>query len=1189
MWEKSSFVVGSSVLICLMLAVANGLAQSTHTWNGNGALDNWSDGANWTGGAPNGNDIINFDGTGVTVNRDLTVNGYRIFFNAGAGAFTLVGNSMSFFDFGGNDPEIRNNSGSAQTINFNITGDNSGTGDPFQLGAASGDLTFGGTFNNNGSPMRVYSSAGNSITFNNVISGSGKLWLDGYSIVKLNAVNNYTGNTEIDTGEIWIGDNGDISSSSAIFVGNGGETADTAKFFLADLDGGLTFDNNMTVNAGNGLVGNRTVGGLNTSGENTFSGTISRNSDGNNIGLTLYSAGGTVTFGGNITGDDSVLIDANGAGVIKYTSAKTYSGNTFVLDGELRLDGNYLPTAVSVGETSGSDDAALTLGVSGITEDAAITVRSGNSGVMTLGGRHTTGISTFSGGVTLQKATTLTQYDAGGTINFSGQFSGNQALSVSGPGTVRLSGSGANDFSSVSIQSGTLELNKSTTVAAIDANVTIGNGGVLKNLVTHQISDTASVTIQSGGTWDLNSNSETVDNFSLAAGGSLSMGTAQLIVNDGSGTHAGQLSGSIGSSFVKKGSGTMTFTGDNSAMNGNWFVVGGVAEYNHNNAAGAGTINLGETSGSDNARIAIGANGVAVANNIVVRSGSSGTKTIDQSVGSGSVSFGGSITLNDDVRVTVGSSETLTLGGAVSGSGKIIKDQNGTLVLAGNSTYTGNTEIDAGTLNVSGDLTGSFVYLGSGANAFDATLQLSGSGSTLGGMQVNVSSGSGGRTINVTAGTHTMSGSAMTVNRVTTINASGGSLDIAHNVNLNGITEAAGNELTVDASGGSVILSGATAITMTGAQDLGVTGSGNTTISGAISVSSGSSQVNKSGSGTLTLSGNNSGSSFMLNIAGGTVALNHANALGNTAFVNSDKINFTSSGTLLANANAGSSTLDIQVGSGQTAVLSVSGANTFSVDTLRNISGSGTFTKTGSGTLQIVGNTTYTGTFNQNAGITDVQNNLNASAGINVSGGTLNVDGTVNDVNVTSGTVSGSGSINGNYVQNSGVLSPGNSPGTLFVGGDAAWNGGSYLWEINDLAGSAGVDPGWDLVDITGALTIGVGYTVSVDDLNALAGWDSESNYSWLIASADGGISGFNNLGLTVGSFNQNPYGGTFALNQVGNEIYLDYTGAPLGGGGDPSAVPEPNALSLTMLTGLLALSFRHHMLRARRAAAISA
>jgi hypothetical protein len=55
-------------------------------------------------------------------------------------------------------------------------------------------------------------------------------------------------------------------------------------------------------------------------------------------------------------------------------------------------------------------------------------------------------------------------------------------------------------------------------------------------------------------------------------------------------------------------------------------------------------------------------------------------------------------------------------------------------------------------------------------------------------------------------------------------------------------------------------------------------------------------------------------------------------------------------------------------------------------------------------------------------------------------------------------------------------MAPGNSPGTLTVDGDVDWSGavagGTYLWEVTDATGTAGSDPGWDLISITGTLDL---------------------------------------------------------------------------------------------------------------------
>jgi autotransporter-associated beta strand protein len=1014
---------------------------STWTWTGNDSEDRWSWWNNWN---PNNTDpgsygIKAFNASGTfNVNNDneLTAD-HRWSFGVGAGTYTIFGTAVQMSDFGGSDPEIKNDSSNLQTINLNLTGDGS-AGDPFQIGANGAGLTFGGTFNNNGSAIRIYSDNGHSVNFNGVVSGSGALTIDGNTIVNIGAASTYTGDTEINEGSVRLNEGGSLGGTIVRIGRSSG--SDAAQFYIADANGGTTEDATIVFRAGSS--GTLTAGGLNTSGNNTFSGTVALD---NNATLSA-AAGGRTIFSGAIS-------DGLGAG---------------------------------------------TFGVA-----------------------------------------------------------------INAAGTVQLAGaSGNSGQSSWTIQAGTLELNKTVGVNAINsAGITIQSGGTMLNLASGQISDSGNVTVQNGGAWNLNNNNESINSLSLASGSSLTLGSGDLtLINQANGTWAGTISGGASSAIIKGGNNTISITGGNT-FDGDLYIDGGVIGLNNNAAvSSAATVHIGVTGGANNSTLDSSANGTTIGADIVVESGT-GTRTIDQAVGSGTVTFSGDITLNKELNVTAGSGETLVLGGNISGANKIIKAQAGTVELSGNSTYTGNTEIDQGTLHISGDIAnGSKVFIGNGTISQDAALQLSGSGATIGDIQVNVaSSGTPGRNINVTAGNHTISGT-VDLNRNATINASGGTLLMSGTVDLN---NSGNNDLTINNSVG-------------------------VTISGAISASSGASEIIKQGSGTLTISGNNSGSLFMLDIEGGTVALNNINALGSAY---ADKVNFNSSGTLQVNASVAPANLGIRVASGQVGTLDVVGANTLTVGgALASFGGSGTFTKTGSGTLAISGNSTYTGSFNQNAGVTDVSDTLDASAGISVAGGRLNVGtgAAVGDVSQNGGTVSGGGLIDGNFVQNSGVLSPGNSPGTLFIAGNATWNGGSYLWEVTTVnPGTPGTD--WDYVDITGTLTIGGGYTVNVDDLNALPGWNTANNYSWLIATADGGISGFGSLGLNVGGFDQNPYGGSFSLRQDGNDIYLDYTGGPLGPGPGPSAVPEPNALSLTMLAGLLLVSFRQKMRQMRRQVTASA
>lgn len=166
-----------------------------------------------------------------------------------------------------------------------------------------------------------------------------------------------------------------------------------------------------------------------------------------------------------------------------------------------------------------------------------------------------------------------------------------------------------------------------------------------------------------------------------------------------------------------------------------------------------------------------------------------------------------------------------------------------------------------------------------------------------------------------------------------------------------------------------------------------------------------------------------------------------------------------------------------------------------------------------------------------------------------------------------------------------GVFEAGNSPGTVHTGA-TTWNaGGSYLVAMDQASGVAGVNSG--LWQIDGALAITAGadgghFTIRVASLNqadqaiTLADFNSHHDYSWLIASASGGISGYAPGLFSVDSSGfLNPLdGGHFSVAQSGNNLMLNFT----------AAVPEPTSAAMLGL-GVLVLGWA----RRRRADGASA
>lgn len=141
------------------------------------------------------------------------------------------------------------------------------------------------------------------------------------------------------------------------------------------------------------------------------------------------------------------------------------------------------------------------------------------------------------------------------------------------------------------------------------------------------------------------------------------------------------------------------------------------------------------------------------------------------------------------------------------------------------------------------------------------------------------------------------------------------------------------------------------------------------------------------------------------------------------------------------------------------------------------LAGSGTLTKTGAGTLTYSGNGSgYTGTFALSGGALSLSGSL---------GGTLQVG--------TGTRLSGTGSLNNLIL--AGTLAPGNSIGTLTVGGNAVFRADSTLEIEVAAAGDT------DLLRVAGTATI-EGGTVRVIALDPETQYVDGRNYTFLTAAA---------------------------------------------------------------------------------------
>ncbi len=195
------------------------------------------------------------------------------------------------------------------------------------------------------------------------------------------------------------------------------------------------------------------------------------------------------------------------------------------------------------------------------------------------------------------------------------------------------------------------------------------------------------------------------------------------------------------------------------------------------------------------------------------------------------------------------------------------------------------------------------------------------------------------------------------------------------------------------------------------------------------------------------------------------------------------------------------------------------------------------------------------------------------------SGATLQVDGTLGGsgaFTLASGaTLTGDGTVNKAFTIGTGnVISPGNSPGTMNSLSQVWDEGGSYLWEINSVGGNQGEDPGWDWLNITGTLSLASTelnpFEIEITSLDLSNGtglvpdFVVTGTYSWIIASASDGITGFDEsiFSINAAGFENHP-AGNFGLQVVGNDLVLTY------------AIPEPSAAFLLGLGGLALAAIR--------------
>ncbi|WED64170.1 autotransporter-associated beta strand repeat-containing protein [Synoicihabitans lomoniglobus] len=482
---------------------------------------------------------------------------------------------------------------------------------------------------------------------------------------------------------------------------------------------------------------------------------------------------------------------------------------------------------------------------------------------------------------------TDTTFAGAGNINVSRITTGSGGVTVES-GTVTYNGGNANTYTgATTVDGGSLVLNKSSGVNAIGTGgLVVNSGGTATSQQNNQIADSAAVTLNGTGTFDLNGRTETVAQLNATGTSStLDLGSGDLTIGA-----AAVVNSTINGNIVGDGSSTLNVDGLGSV-----YVNGNNTGFSGTTNVDAGTLNISggdEVLGSGAVNVASGGNlqiqgGLDLDNTITINgTGSSGNGAIENFGGANTLS--GSVVLGSNATIK-SSTGTLGISGTVTGSGNGL-----TIDGSSNTLVSGVIATDAGTLTKSGT----------------GTLTLSGANSYTGATTINAGK--------VIATNNTSLGTAGTG---TTVGAAG-TLQIQNNITI------AGEALALDG-------------TLNNA-------SGNNTYGGAIS---GTGDLNVNG-GTLTLSSNSSTFTGDITVTSGTTLIATAdNALG----AGGGTTSVLSGGTLEVTGSIDIDTEDnlYLAGVGVTsegALLSTSGNNT--VDTPMTLTANATIGAT-SGTLNL--------------------------------------------------------------------------------------------------------------------------------------------------------------------------------------------------------------------------------------------
>ena len=847
---------------------------------------------------------------------------------------------------------------------------------------------------------------------------------------------------------------------------------------------------------------------------NTSAGTSSITNAGGSISFFENASAGSATiangaksllgFGGTATAGSAQISNAFG-GLVRFADSSSGAGATVsnAAGGVVDVSGSTAKTGVELGSLLGAGNVVLgatQLTVGGLnTTDTLWGTVSDKGSVFTQPGSGTGGsiVKVGSGTLTLSGANTYT----GGTTVAAGTLAVNNPLgSATGTGAVQVQ-SGATLAGSGSI-AGAVSIAKGGVLSAGNGGpgtLTVGglslaDGAVLNyqlgqaNTVGGPLNDLVNVNgdLRLDGTL----------NVAQSTGGSFGAGLYRLISYTGglidAGLDIGSAPGAKADLQVQTSVAKQVNLVNRAGLSLNFWDGGDASKYNDGQiAGGSGTWRVGVPgdgwTGADGK-----INAAWVQDQFAVFSGTASIVSVDG--GNGTVRITGAQFATDGYRVqgdaiqlgnaattvrvgdgtAAGAGMTATIASALTGTGGLVKEDLGTLVLEGSNGYSGGTTVKGGilqiasdanlgaatgglalegaTLHVTGDTTSTrAVSLGAGVNSFDIdlirTVALNGTvGGTgglrktgLGTLQLGAANGYAG-------GTEVATGS---VEALVTGALGTGPVSVAGNASLVFTNKADAGKLAITvAQRGSAPTDNGGLLAFSDSSSAGgatITANKDATVEFRGTSSAGNAVIENRGGITTLWFDANAGKAQITNFDGGQINLLDDASAGQARLVNEsgglidlfDRVS-ADQATVVNNAGARlriSNLTNAGVGIGSlegagNVLLGAKALTTGALNTSTTVSGTisgagGSLVKVGSGTLELSGANTYTGGTTVAAGTLAVNNASGSATGT----GAVQVQG--------GATLAGNGSVAGAVsIAKGGVLSAGNAGvGTLTLGG----------------------------------------------------------------------------------------------------------------------------------------------------------